>query len=406
MSRGKEQGQKEDVPPRPLKAFTGNTAPDVQDIDWLLPRFLARGAGTILAGQPGVSKTVHAAILCAYLWQGYRFAGLEVRVQHARILYVDVEKGWNWTAPYFNAAFRGAGIEGLPPEFHYWSPKTEACRYDDESGFAALETMGEQIADYVRAHGIDLVVIDSLGQFITGDQNNAQDVSLGFRMGLNPITTAGAAVLVIDHTTKGSMQGGTFAPTPAGSQQKRAWAVVSVILEREGEQGEGRVRWTVDKTNAEPFTPFVTKLDFQSDSNGRLETITLEHEGDAGDRGQSEKVGGELAARRTILEALATGEQKRGQFARGGTFDRSLKDLLEAGEITKSTRGVYSLPDSESSDGPRDAHSEFAPPHHSLGVGVVVQTPRVHLEDRHHVLNWVQNREFAQAVSTPLESIL
>jgi AAA domain len=413
---------------KPLKAFTGDLAPEVVEIEWLVRNFLARGAGTVMTAQPGVGKTVYAAALCACLWKGITFAGLETTGKRIKVLYVDVEKGWRWTAPYFRAAFRGLGVEGLPAEFHYWSPKTQECLYEDESGFVTLASIGPLIAEYCKAHGIDFVVIDSFGQSFAGDQNSNQDVSLEFRLGLNPITLTGASVLLIAHATKASMNGGPV--TPSGAQQIRAWPVVSVSLEQEGDKQDGRVRWSVDKTNGAPFKAFITRLDFQTDFEGRLEKVTLEYEGEAGEKSQEVKSGGELSARRTILATLKSGEKKRGDFPKSGTFDRTLKDLLESGEIVRvSDRGPYSLPESEMEPEaelpPEDQALEFAPTlappknpplenavqhtnplHHTtrpLGDGAMVQDPDENLhQSLHQVAPTHTKDEEVRAVQPPV----
>jgi AAA domain len=277
------------------------------------------------------------------------------------IHYVDFDGGWDWNAPLFYAAFRALGIEGLPDDFAYFSPLTEACRDPENTGLITLENMGGEIAQAVLEHRAEIVVLDSLGQAMAGDPNSGQDVALALRLGLNPAREVGASVLVLDHATKAARIAGAGVPTPAGSQQKRAWARVTVALEAEGENGHG-VRWSIDKTNASPWKPFLTRLEFVSVGD-RLDTMTLEFEGEAGERSQPEKAGGEIVARKTILEALATGPKKRGELPNNGTVQRTLKQLLEAGEIVQLARGVYSLPEialePEPDDGPRDEALDF-----------------------------------------------
>ena len=353
-----------------LTVFSGVNAPEVKPIPWIVPGFLARGAGTILFGQPGVSKTAHAAILLAHLWQGSSFAGLPVLEQRLRVLYVDLDGGWDWSSPLFRAAFRGAGLEGLPGELFYYSPLTPECFDVDEAtgqgkepGLITLEQQGQRIAATVQALGIDVVIVDSLGQLMAGDMNNAQDVSLALRMGLNPARAAGAAVLVIDHATKAARGPGQSVPTPAGSQQKRAWARVTVALEEEDVDGNRCTRWSVDKSNAAHFAPFLTRLHFQNDFEMQLETLTLELLGDAGERGQpDDKIGGAFAARQSILSALEDGPKRRKDLGRrGGTLDRAIEEMVKAGEISKNESGLYQLTE------------KAAPPHQPLGNGGVVQ---------------------------------
>ena len=354
----------------PLNIFSGVNAPEAKPIPWIMPGFLARGAGTILFGQPGVSKTIHAAILAAHLWQGASFAGLPVLERRLRVLYVDLDGGWDWNSQFFRAAFRGVGLEGLPGELFYYSPLTPE-NYDTdattgqskEPGLVGLEEQGQRIAATVKAFGVDVVIVDSLGQYMSGDMNASQDVSIALRLGLNPARAQGAAVLVIDHATKAARGPGQSVPTPAGSQQKRAWARVTVALEEEEVDGNRCTRWSVDKSNAAHFAPFLTRLHFQNDFEMQLEKLTLELLGDAGERGQpDDKIGGAFAARQSILSALEDSPKRRKDLGKkNGTFDRVIDEMLGSGEIRRDESGVYQLT------------AKAAPPHQPLGNGGAVQ---------------------------------
>ena len=354
--------------PRPLSFFTGQNAPEVQPVRWIVTGFLALGAGTILFGQPGVSKTVHAAHLIAKLTVGQDFAGLETRTRGLRVLYLDFDGGWDWTASLFRAAFRGVGIEGLPESFAYYSPLTAACRdpEDPDAGMVALEALGQSIGLAVKEHRADLVVCDSLGQMMVGDSNSAQDVAVALRLGLNPARESGAAVLVIDHAAKAAV-GNLGVPTPAGSQQKRAWARVTVALETEEVNGERLTRWSVDKSNAAHFDPFLTRAVFLNDHAGQLEVLRLECLGEAGPRGGSPARRID-EAREKVLDRLQDSPARRGDFPKSGTYDRAFKTLTDAGLIQKDGVGLYSVPSAEPQTSP-----EAAPPHHTLSFGAVVQ---------------------------------
>ncbi|MFT2720717.1 AAA family ATPase [Deinococcus sp. A31D244] len=349
--------------PRGLKVFNGQTAPDVKPVDWLVEKFLARGAGTLLFGQPGVSKTVHAAHLVACLVTGQPFAHLKTVRRGLRVLYLDFDGSWEWNHELFTAAFRGLGVEGLPESFVYYSPNTEECTVQgQEVGLQTLESLGPDLEATVKALRVDVVMCDSLGQMMVGDTNSGQDVALALRLGLNPARKAGAAVLVIDHATK-SAAGGFGVPTPMGSQQKRAWARVSVALERE-EGEEGHVtRWSVDKSNTAPFEAFLTRTTFTNDGEA-LHTVELEFIGEAGPRTSfKDRPDRGTETQQSILDALQDGPLQRGKLGRGGTFDRALLTLEQAGQVVRLGRGLYGLPDAET----------IPPPHQPLGNGGVVE---------------------------------
>lgn len=327
-----------------LPFFTGSNSPEIQAINWLVKDFLARGAGTILFGQPGVSKTAHSAVLCASLCQGKDFAGMTVQGKQ-RVLYLDFDGGWNWTGSLFQAAFRGQGLEGLPENFLYWSPLTDDCKLPDDSQ-TALEFIGKLIAETVKAEKVDVVVIDSLGQGMSGDQNSNQDAAIALRLGLNDARAAGASILVVDHASKAARIGGDTVPTPSGAQQKRAWARVTVALEQEGDGDNRLTRWSVDKSNAQHFRPFLTRLVFQNDSSGQLDNLRLELVGEAGSRPKPSDQKGSAAVAGEIMALLTSRNEPvpRKEFGRSGTVDRVLRELIESGQVIKTSTGFYALP--------------------------------------------------------------
>lgn len=350
--------------PRVLRVFDGQNAPQVKAVEWLVAMFLARGAGTLVFGQPGDGKTIQVAYLVACLIAGKPFAHLKTVAHGLRVLYLDFDGSWEWNRELFEAAFRGVGIEGIPAAFLYFSPNTEDCQWPgDENRLTALETLGPDLALTVKENAVDLVVCDSLGQMMVGDTNSGQDVALALRLGLNPSRKAGAAVLVIDHATK-SAAGGAGIPTPMGSQQKRAWARVSVALEAEAGHGQGVTRWTVDKSNTAKFEPFLTRVHFVGDGE-RLERVDLNFLGDAGPRPvDRERIDRNQETRESILELLQDGPLPRGKLGRAsGTLDRALKALEASGHVVKIGRGVYALP----------GQNMELPPHQPLESGVVVR---------------------------------
>lgn len=327
-----------------LPFFTGTNAPQIKPIEWIVKLLLAKGAGTILFGQPGVSKTAHLAILCASLCLGKSFAGVEVNTNY-KVLYLDFDGGWNWTGELFKAAFRGAGLEGLSGNFYYWSPLTDQCQLPGGVS-SSLEAIGKLIANTVKEQKIDVVVADSLGQGMGGDPNSNQDAALALRTGLNGARAEGASVLVIDHATKAARIAGEMVPTPSGAQQKRAWARVTIALEQEGDGGDRLTRWSVDKSNAEHFKPFLTRLHFQNDSTGQLDTLKLGLIGEAGARqsnqlDQLDMMLGQV--RKKLLDQ--GGEVARKDFGYNGTVTRALKILTESGEIENHRYGFYRLKD-------------------------------------------------------------
>jgi hypothetical protein len=325
--------------PKLLRFFSGANAPAVQPICWLVRGLLARKAITILAGQPGVSKSLHSFILAGCLCLGKEFGGMSIARPY-KVLYLDIDGGWVWSAQTLVAAMRGVGLEGLPENFLYWSPLDEECQFDDEQS-TSLEQLGAILEATVRAEKVDVVMIDSLNQFMEGDSNNNRDVVRALRGGLEGVRRAGAAILILDHTNKAARAGGgEFVPMASGGQQKRAIARITVTLEEEGED----VRWSVDKTNTAKFPPFLTHLHFSLDVCGDPYLIRLELRGEA-DARTSPTTTPREDAMQTILKILREegGEVQRKMFGAGRTVDRAIEILTESGVIEKSGYGKYRL---------------------------------------------------------------
>ncbi|MBB6099411.1 hypothetical protein HNR42_002852 [Deinobacterium chartae] len=315
----------------------------MRHVDWLVPSLLARGAGTLMFGQPGVGKSLHALHLAACLCLGRAFLGFGSVDAPLRVLFLDFESGWQWNAEPIRAIFKGMGHPSIPEEFLYYSPFTEECHPLEEPAgtLVALEDLGPILEETVRSHRVDVVIADSLGQMMIGDTNSGQDVAIALRSALNPARAAEAAVLVLDHAAKAAI-GGAGVPTPVGSQQKRAWARVTVAVESEEMDGRRCTRWSIDKSNAAHFDPFLTHMQFVHGSDGQLAAVHVHSVGSAGPRSPRKGAVRERVER-TVLEHLANGPARRQELGRGSTFDQVMDELLKNGLIEQIGRGQYRL---------------------------------------------------------------
>lgn len=330
---------------RPLPVINNDTLPVQPDLEWCAKGLLVRGGGTILAGQPGVSKTIHAVWLAISVALGLDFGHFHVP-KARNVLYLDYDSSYAQMRPLFEAVSRGMGYQGIPDNIHFHFPGDPNCMFEDgTSPPTSLGDLGEYIAATVEKYDIGLVIVDSLMQAMMGDPSSATDAKTALRQGLSPAMHRNVAVLAIDHTTK-AMIGHPTVPTPFGSQLKRAWSRISIILESEEVSGQERIRWSIDKSNFAKFPSFWTAPDFQNE-DGQLVEVKIEFFGTATPRAiQRIKNTRDSAAQEEILRLLAESSQvERKCIPRGGTYDRALKTLVETSKITKISHGVYALPD-------------------------------------------------------------
>lgn len=328
-----------------LPVINNDSLPVQPNLEWCVSGLLVLGGSTILAGQPGVSKTVHAVWLAMCVALGMDFGHFHVP-KARNVLYLDYDSSYAQMRPLFEAVSRAMGYQGIPDNIHFHFPGDPNCMFEDGSSPPmALGDLGEYIAATVEKYDIGLVVVDSLMQAITGDPSSAPDAKVALQQGLSPAMHRNAAILAIDHTTK-AVIGNPTVPTPFGSQAKRAWCRFSVILEVEEGDGKERIRWSVDKSNFRKFVPFWTELDFL-DNEDQLSEMTVRFIGTATSRTiQKIKNGRDTAAQEEILRLLTESSQvERKDIPKGGTYDRALKTLVETSKITKISHGVYALTD-------------------------------------------------------------
>ncbi len=299
-------------------------------VEWLVKDLLARCAGTILAGEPGATKTRHAVCIVADLIK-----------QGKRVLYLDFDGGLRLSHPLLTAALEGVGISGIPHNLlYYFSPSEEEC----SNGTGTLPTTLEDLEDFlfwmVQDNDIDLVVVDSIGQATDGNMSVDADVHAVLAKVLNPIKSLNAAILVLDHTPKRAAERGSTAPM--GSQQKRAWARVVVTI---SPKANGYIQWTLDKTNlTKRWDPYHTRLEFQEDADGNVTVLKLHGLG-TGVSLPSQVKALENATDR-ILALLENGPKSRSELCGSdSTKSRALNVLVEKKRVIKGEghRAKYEL---------------------------------------------------------------
>jgi hypothetical protein len=302
------------------------------DPNWLVAGLLEERRFGVLFGPPGSGKTFVAADLAFAISTGLGWHGR--RVEQGPILYVAAE-----------------GQTGISKRTEAWLRE----HHMDASAFRGVHFVLEAIdlrnashIDWVvRAvseHGIKLVVFDTLAHCAPGvDENAVRDMQevVG---GVHRITAAGAAVLALHHSTKAN------AERERGSGALRAAA--DVMLAVKGEHG--RVVLRNDKQKDEEQTGDLMfrlqRIELRQNAQGVPVTSCVLVAADASLGPPT--AGADNAAMRKIvgvLQAHPAGLPNKALVERTGlpqsTFNRTLKDLSEAGRVSKAggTRGVWQL---------------------------------------------------------------
>ncbi|MCX6358402.1 MAG: AAA family ATPase [Armatimonadetes bacterium] len=161
-------------------------------VDWVWPRYLARGAITMLEGDPGRGKGFITIDLAARITQGDTMPDGTAGV-HGTVLFLTGEDSPEYTErPRLEAA--GADLSRV----YFLPEKGQGQRWDLTSDAEALQT-------YVRQIGADLLVIDPITEFLPAVDTHRDNEVRRVLAGLRDIAVhAGCAVLAVRHLNKGA----------------------------------------------------------------------------------------------------------------------------------------------------------------------------------------------------------
>lgn len=158
-----------------------------EDIDWLIPNWLARGFVTILEGDPGLGKSYLALMIAKMVIDGEKFRGK--RIKRGKVMYFDLE---NPAAYVTKRRMMDNGAVNLGDYY----PVEEVFTISDED---AVEDMRKAIETVKPA----LVVFDPLSQYIgKADTYKASETTQAFSTFTEIAKDTGCAVLVVRHLTK------------------------------------------------------------------------------------------------------------------------------------------------------------------------------------------------------------
>ena len=170
------------------RAFDGAA----DDVDWLVPDFIARGQSYALVSTAKAGKSLLMLDIAAALAAGRPVFGQKPRPP-VRVLYVDHENGEfdiverlrdMGYSPSDLANLRYLSFPSMPP-------------LDGAAG-------GIDLVAVAAHHDAALVVIDTVARVVAGEENSADTYRALYRHTLAPLKGAGRAVLRLDHRGHGA----------------------------------------------------------------------------------------------------------------------------------------------------------------------------------------------------------
>jgi hypothetical protein len=173
------------------RVFAG--APD--DVDWLVPEFIARGQSYSLVSQAKAGKSLLMLDVVTAVACGKPALGQPARAP-ARVLYIDLEN----TLDDLVERLRDMGYQ---PE------DLDRLRYLSFPSLPALDSPvgGTEITELAEHHNAALVVIDTVARVTAGEENSADTYRNLYRCTLAPLKAQRRAVIRLDHQGKGTATG-------------------------------------------------------------------------------------------------------------------------------------------------------------------------------------------------------
>ena len=298
---------------------------------WLFPR----GHLSVLASDPGAGKSMLMANVAADLSRGGRVIGGKEEPAR-RVLYLNGEAG----KALFDARFRLGGwafnADNLKVVHLEEAQASEiAFELDSEKGRQTIEALVESARP-------DLLIVDSLIAFFSGDQNDAQavrDVTVFLK---RLAAKYDMAVCLVHHLRKRGIRDTGVDVTLNEIQGSNAiLKLVNVVVGIETRKGENDDETTIRivrplKTWSRPFPPFAFTFEDGDDDSFRL---VFDHEpvlsGDHGKRGAWEVLyrafgHGEPFSRATVEEVCRVSD---------GLARRYLRDWVSSGKLTREGNG-------------------------------------------------------------------
>jgi hypothetical protein len=163
---------------------------------WLWHGYLGLGKVTLLTSQWKSGKTTLLALLLARLQQGGELAGLSVARGKALVISEESEADWRTRCQHLGIRDH---VDLLCRPF--------TTQPTMDQWLALIETA----AGLHERQGTDLVVIDSLAQFLPAHSENSAGALLECLTPLQPLATAGMSVFLMHHPYKGTPLAGQAA---------------------------------------------------------------------------------------------------------------------------------------------------------------------------------------------------
>jgi hypothetical protein len=275
-------------------------APD--DVDWLVPDFIAHGQSYSLVSPAKAGKSLLMLDVAAAIAAGRSALGHPAQPS-VRVLYVDLENS------------RDDLIERLR-DLGYGPGDLGALRYLSFPTLPPLDgpAGGRDIVDVAEHHDAALIVIDTIARVVAGEENSADTYRNLYRHTLAPLKAQRRAVVRLDHRGKDAKAAGARGSSTKNDDVDVVWQ----LNQTPGPDGEAYVTLRLERQRGSAHPEQINVL---RDVTPRLRHVAKDAPLAASEQ---QRVGECIEAMKTLGLAADTGRPK------------ALKALRESGYKVRS----------------------------------------------------------------------
>jgi len=201
---------------------------------WLAKELVPCGALTVISASPGSYKTWLLLSTAIAVAQGSKLFG-HFKVQQGRVLIIDEETG----EPQLKYRLSKLGVKNELP-----------ISFLSRKGFVASEENISLLLLDARAYDVRLIIIDTLVNIHSGDENNPGDMTEVFKQ-LRRLADVGIAVVVAHHNRKAGSRMGNSGEEMRGSSGILAAVDCHIGVARKGKSRQVTLEQTKNRFGEE-----------------------------------------------------------------------------------------------------------------------------------------------------------
>lgn len=201
---------------------------DIPEEEWILDKIIPRSGFAIIAGASAVGKSFLALDMARCVATGTKWLDKYEVISKEKVLFIDREN----ERVSFRKRARGLKMQECKDQiFRIVSPEVFSLAGDGKEKFSEF---AKDVAAFVSHHNIQVIVFDSLVDFMEGDENQAAD-TMAFFNAIKELMPGRAILFPAHYTKSNKLDSRTPLERIAGSRNLGAQITSGLAVERSTE---------------------------------------------------------------------------------------------------------------------------------------------------------------------------